>query len=1312
MFINIKNDGIYKSSDYGSTFTKLTINNNLSINAFSTYENYILACSTDGIYSSSDYGSTWIFTNSITDCSIICIGNNGFAIACTTNTIYVSTTNGKIWLNSSILITDNFCKKAIISNYGYALVLTNSNLLLTINYGYTNSDWKNFPSFLKASEIGDIAVSTNGLLVGFTNTNVNHDINTTSIYSYINSYKTFISTQTAFTTKGLLNNQITFPLITNNQINIQINQSTTPPNYYIFSHNSTPNHSFSSIPINPPFQNSYNYNFTNLQANTQYDFSFQAFYPNLTALLTQQIYTKSNPTNFYCDPSMVSDISINIAFNTCLNQPLAYNLFVQNKENINDYKNIIINSTTTSNPIIYTLNGLKNDTKYILTIDASYSDYKYIADNTLNITTKSTPTNISIQTIDYQSVDVSFNEPVNTKPSNFTLFVKDYQNIITQTIDNIPLNQTQNKGHKIDISGLTTNNSYNLVLRSNYENMQIYTPNISFNSTPIPTVYIYYKIDPIFNTYTIVTSINLPLTPNYFLLTIYYPDKNDISYNETTDYPAGLINTVYKFNDINYNPDGDTIYNNTYNIEVTAVYTKYIPIQYVSNRKSLIIAKTTGITFNNVVFDISHAEIPYFINITDIPNQYYIYFVNTMINNLSYVYNIPTTQSNLIDTSIFSNLYINSGTYKYYLTNPNGNIISDLYYGTLTNVSTIQINSINQKRNNNIGILLDIQYTILYTNTYEPYYTLYIVNTDPTINNSYSSTTYSKTDTSFNITVNIAGDYNIYITNYYRNGYFKSNIIPTTINILSDVSFNISDISYSYNWIRIPYKILSYIKDPYYTISISGSISEFNASSIIIPSANSSYANVTVPIPYDASSTFLVYANTGTYYYQITDGTTIFHPPNNSITLPTINNIVYNVSYTFNVTNFNFNVIFNSIVTYSPTYTLFLENINYSSVKYLSISTSLNPSFIDITNVCRSGNYRYYITNQYKKVVNNSVINTSYSTTQFIININIPNTISFPLVSYNFALANYYGIYMSYQTINISFQITSYDITPLNYTLYLINKNIPALDYSYSIIVPLNINYNTPNIYTSSYNFTEIYVNSGNYRCYIKDSTDMSYNNTTNITTSIISPTFSISNISNNLSNINGTVTILYPCYNSIYTFNAVSITQQDISYSSIYNASAIIQNSKTQYSNTNMFLISNIARNDTYKVYAIHSYNVNSVEILNTTTTISIPYQVTFNITKQTNTVKISYSIIGYNIIDINYNINIKNSSSTNIQTQKRILISSSNLNIGNSVNGIAEFNNLDSETYNCYVNFYNSNNIQVTDIIIQYSGDTNFKI
>jgi hypothetical protein len=291
---------------------------------------------------------------------------------------------------------------------------------------------------------------------------------------------------------------------------------------------------------------------------------------------------------------------------------------------------------------------------------------------------------------------------------------------------------------------------------------------------------------------------------------------------------------------------------------------------------------------------------------------------------------------------------------------------------------------------------------------------------------------------------------------------------------------------------------------------------------------------------------------------------------------------------------------------------------------------------------------------------------------------------------------------MSYQTIQIPFTITSYDRIPLTYTLYLQDISINTLDYSYNITIPTSSIYSRANIYSKNYTFTGIYINSGIYRCYIKDSNDISYN-TGYINPTIYSPTFSygpVSTIINtNSASISIDFKILYPCYNSTYTFLAVASSSTDISFSSIYDASAII------HSNTNKLTINNITRSSTYTLSLIHTYNSQRYPSVTTQTlgspSIKIEYDVSFTkITTNNNSVELNYTITSYDIGDnITYIITASHTKINSEYTSDAMTIDSiKDLSKGNITTRKVSFYGMDSGIYTCSIIFNNNNTTKIS--------------
>jgi len=124
----------------------------------------------------------------------------------------------------------------------------------------------------------------------------------------------------------------------------------------------------------------------------------------------------------------------------------------------------------------------------------------------------------------------------------------------------------------------------------------------------------------------------------------------------------------------------------------------------------------------------------------------------------------------------------------------------------------------------------------------------------------------------------------------------------------------------------------------------------------------------------------------------------------------------------------------------------------------------INPYTIDISNIYRSGIYNVYLQN-----ISGSIEQTS----SLDISVNLPNDVSFIKVTTD----------TSY-SIDISFQITTYDISLVNYTLYL--QNNTTTDISYSITYPIypTRDYTKPT--TNKYSLVVKYLTvSGDYNYYM-----------------------------------------------------------------------------------------------------------------------------------------------------------------------------------------------------------------------------------
>ena len=172
-----------------------------------------------------------------------------------------------------------------------------------------------------------------------------------------------------------------------------------------------------------------------------------------------------------------------------------------------------------------------------------------------------------------------------------------------------------------------------------------------------------------------------------------------------------------------------------------------------------------------------------------------------------------------------------------------------------------------------------------------------------------------------------------------------------------------------------------------------------------------------------------------------------------------------------------------SYVSYAPKYKITAQHTHSSATdcSYTTIITDfpssytnrISPYSIDISNIYRSGTYRVYLQN-----ISGSIEQTN----TLDISVNLPNDVSFIKVTTD----------TSY-SIDISFQITTYDISLVNYKLYI--QNATSIDASASIIYPIYptrdyTRATTTTIYHSV--FTGLTV-SGNYNYYMIDACNNRY---------------------------------------------------------------------------------------------------------------------------------------------------------------------------------------------------------------------------
>ena len=1257
--------GIYLSSDYGSTWgLVLSVNQNFTSISISETGQYIVACFSGkggGIYTSEDSGNSWSNNPTIPinlNWSSICIKEKySFAVVCdTSGYIYTSTSNGNIWVDASLNlpITTNF-KKVCISDYGYAIALSNFNIWVTANYG---ENWNTKSAYNgNVSTIKDIGVSTNGLLVMCDISN----IYTSSIYSIYNNPKIYYSTDVSFVTKGLLNEQVYFSSVLNTSfyVNFQ-NPVIFPNNYNIVVQNSSDltDPSKNMVVLTTTTNNNYSIFVYGLKENIGYNMYLQSIYPNVTSVIYKQQYTKGSPINVSVNVTFITDVSMNISFINCPYIPENYSIYIVNQGSSVDSQTILLSKEYVEQHLImylgkplipYTIHGLSQDSKYQLSITSIYEDISYTSIPITDILTKSAPSNISYTLNTGNTVDITYSPPSYVIPPTITLFL--------YNIDNNTQEQTFKQSsvyQKYIFTNLKVNATYNIILQSDYENMTIKSSPITFTNLGKPIIVCSYRFDtyPEIQKYIITTNIYLASKPTY-LINFKYPPAYEALYgisNETFDIPTNTTN------------------HNLYNIDVLGEYTitVYAIFDATTTISSIPFVLTLKqrpiIQFGNIDISYTYINIPYTIYEYAIsPPQYKLYLKNSLYPLIyDQSYNIPNIVSNTTCsyTTQF-NILAGTSTYSIYITD--GIFYSDYINKTVPEVVTVSIDY--SKTNKSDSNRLTIYYTVL-QRVLDSSYTLFVNGnaTYPTI--YFSSSTRDPSINELSVDVTIIGTMNYYIVNYFPDGsIYRTPSGTQNFDSKTTITFGFVDISY--NYFVVPTTISTFAFKPRYSISISGNF--FTNAWSINPSTIVSNNN----------SRFNVYANTGTYFIQLTDGVTYYIPDPSFITLPTSTNTLSDISYTFitatNVDNTNTNklsVSYSILNTLDPSYTLYLKNSNYNDLSFsIKDSTTFftpenfvptKKNIIELTNIItRSGNYSFYIKHNYNGVLNNKISPFTYISPSTDIVIDISNIVVLSYVSNSFTAE-----------INIQSNITTFDIIPLTYKVYLQSVSFTRdLSYSYNITIPTSTNYTSK--YTVSYttDFSNIYVNTGNYIYYIVDSSGRKYSaDVYNLTLPSQSNTFGfIGDLSSNNANNNGKISTLYgisyesykPTY-SIFVTNTTIPSVTDCSYSSsIYmdNSSTIIKRSK----NINYSIdVSNIYRTGIYSVYLQNNYNgtsSTSSNYIETTITkqiyLYLPNNVSYGtIIKDISSVNIPFTITAYDISDVLYNVTITNNtvSSTDI--------------------------------------------------------------
>jgi len=1317
--------GIYLSNNYGNNWNNvLSINKNFTSISISETGKYIVACYSStsgsnigGIYTSSDYGNINSWSNNQTiptnlNWSSICIKEKySFAVACDTRGyIYTSTSNGNIWVDASLNLpsTTNF-KKICISDYGYAVALSNVNMLVTANYG---ENWTTKTIYKdNIATIRDIGVSTNGSLVMCDISN----IYTSSIYSVYNNPNKYYSTDASFVTKGLLYDQVDISNILNTSFNVNFqNPSILPNSYNIVVQNINLIDPSQNIPIEvSQTNNNYSILVPKLKENILYNIYLQSIYSNVTSVIYKQQYTKGSPINISVDIDSITDVSMNISFFNCPYIPESYSINILNQGSSIDFQQIVlkkamVESYGQSYPIIQKIDKLSPDSKYQLSITSNYLDVSYTSIPITEILTKSAPSNISYNLKTGNVVEITYSTPSYTFPESFSLFLFNVNK--NQYADSVTINSIF-QSHTF--TNLEINATYNVTVQSNYtNNMVIKSSPITFTNLGKPSIVCSYRFDthPEIQKYIITTNIYLASKPIY-LINFQYPSEYVSKYGiqtETFDLPTNSTN----FNLYNIDVLG------VYIITVTAIFTIVDEITNISSITKiysdpfyLTIKQRPIIQFGNIDMSYNYVNIPYTIYEYNIsPPKYTLYFKNTLYSLIyDQSYNIPNILTD-VTCSYNTKFNIFSGTGNYSIYISDGFFYSDYINITVPETVTVVIDYARTFKSNTNN--LTVYYNVLQVIP-DASYTLFVNGNVSYPNISYSSSTRNPAVTQLSVDVTVIGTMNYYIINYNPDGSLYRTPSGTQI-FDSKTTIDFGSIDINYNYFVIPISISTFTFRPRYNLSISGNF--FTSALAINPSTIYSNNN----------SRFNVYANSGTYFVKLTDGITNYYPDPPFITSPTPENTLFDITYLFNTSttinnmnNNNLSVSSYILNTFEPSYNLYLKN---KDVNDLSFAISSNTSFtttayvtttpltMQITDITRSGNYSFYIKHDYTGVLNNKKSRITYISPSTDLVIDISNIVVLSCIS-------------EYTNeIIIQSNITSFNIIPLTYKLYLQSVSFPLdLSYSYNITIPTSTNYATKYKVTNQIDFSNIYVNTGDYIYYIIDSSGRKYNNNAyTYTLPLQSNTFGfIGDLSVNIfssynPNNNGKISTLYgisyESYKPTYTIFATNTTLPDDVTDCIYSSSIYMDNSSTiikRSKNINYSIdVSNIYRTGIYSVYLQKNHNGNGISSDEREITpikniyLYLPNNVSYGtITNDISSVNIPFTITAYDISDVLYTAVIQDISFSDISySQSFTLANNHKYYTANISNNTIYFRDLFVNTGTYSYKIFNNNGVVYT--------------
>ena len=1276
-------NGFIYSNDFGKTWTEILIsinNTTNNINAFCGNENgYFVYGTNNNTYISTNFGVNWntIPALSGTSCRKIVNDETGKYILAVTQTptqlnnqtivIQNSIDYGSTWNQTTFTSINSiyYLRLSRDAKYGYICINTPiSNIYKSTDYGKT---WTTYPIWsqpLNTSSVDTIYISTLGNfiyvhLLGDVNNKLYYSVDYGQTFQILSIYR-FTDTQNGFPSfsedgkYGVQHNNSDDYLYfsdnygvtwTNSQIiydpfiygsgaksKIQMSDDGT---FVLGIISEDSNHTINNIVridnIMRAIPQTCKFNYNYLIENSRYDTYLKSIYPtrvysteptdNTQSTEPTEIITKGSPNDIQPSSDFTSvDITFLPPFGT---SPDNYTIYVyDNRYQL--YKTTNVSSNNNNERYSGTITDLSINTYYNTNVSSNYTTENIkIASPYVNFYTSFNPIINSIfYTVNKlnDTFTVTANYRMNKPPLYYLMkieYPKKYLDPPTNSIIDLQnsfiyiydTNQTtfsffnliETGNYIVTISAVYAEYNFTLDTSTNiYVNTTVPVSLDSFSSTNASITVNYTILDPTSGIYILrLKNTKFPLSSdvslNNFQSTITYsgliPNSGSYEAYISTDVNGGTYNSNRNIINLVYNPPVVTITDISTNQTYNAITSKY-SIQNSYNTLYTIVLQ-------NTVFDIS-------------------------FNNRAFYYN---------NSSTFSNLYYNSGSYSSYIRVKSNNItyISNIRTVTLPYIKPIAINSVTGGSNS-----ISLAYTLY--NTYQSKYQLHIVNTVfPDICFNVPITANSNNYVFTPLTYYNLGSYYVYMdVSYVTDRYFTpldlsastiyldpisltgigTNTGPTFNNIV--VTFNILPCYQSNTTLILRNRI---IPDISYTISnISSNLTDFVFNNLYY---NSGTYDVSMVMTYTGvNSTTPATVSTR----RFVTGTT-----NSSIAIQNQQLIsITNITKTNN----SINVFFRLLRPYQAVYTLYARNTAINDLSYAITtltSSDRNYNFTDL--FYNSGEYNIYISVKYKDGNNTD----RYEDSAQWVTLTVVSPILIGAITKT--------------TNSITVPYTFFPVYKGTYAIHARHTTIPALSRSIPLTVPT---LSAPLI--SSYTFADLFINSGSYNV----SMDVSYNN--DISFSTTSQTITLDPVNpvtiTAISNTTNTIDVSYSfvnVYNPSYTIYVNNVSTPALSYSD--NTLPV---TVTHYTLRNLFYNSG-----TYSVFITLSY-MNGSDVFTTSTspvsatntvTLStvIPITlgtVTTGVSNNFNTIAVPYSLITpiYGASYTIYATNTSSNSNTNI--------------------------------------------------------------